>query len=153
MGQPLSLNSSSGIRQPLRNPIGDISNWTDDGGVRLVSQATPVHSRTIEGGIRLIVMYDFERISSDFVRSLQPMISRTPRAQVQDNSAPREGRIIPALFELEESSSEDMQGVAFPFNVSDQFSASEAEEMERILAQGPPQWVRDLRDQVRRQRP
>ena len=58
--------------------------------------------------------------------------------------------IIESLRDLEFSSSEDadMQAAGFPFNVPDELTAEEGEALERIMAQGPPEWVKERRRQL-----
>jgi len=46
--------------------------------------------------------------------------------------------------EPEDTHYRTLGSLGFPYNASTELSASEGEHVERIIAHGPPQWVRDL---------
>jgi len=56
-------------------------------------------------------------------------------------------KVIPALLELDFSSSDDAEDDGFPFNVPDELSESQAKDLSRVLAQGVPdkEWVDAIR--------
>lgn len=54
------------------------------------------------------------------------------------------------LADLEFASAHEMADFGFPFSVPDDLNEDEAREFERILAQGAPAWVREIRTKLGR---
>ena len=67
----------------------------------------------------------------------------TPLLQLEP--PPVGGRLIPALSELAFSTATEMAGDGFPYDVPDELTATQAAEVDTILSEGPPGWVRAIR--------